>query len=426
MGRTFHERHFPVRPNLEQLKHQAKDLLRAVRRADPAAIAEVHKHHPSPPLPAGAKLADAQLVLARSYGLPSWPRLVTACKMTDAIWRGDVEAVRSLVRHDPRLLHEAARGLPDSNWGPPMSYAANVGQDAIIEMLRGLGATDLQHAFDRAVLQGQIATARRLHAMGARPMPGCCMGPCETLNPDGLRFLFELGVDLADEHGDSKAPVGLLLQTYSRWPDGKHRCLELVASRGITLPDTPVMAVHRGRIDLLEAHTRRDSGLLTRTFSHEEIYPPELGCSADHSLALHGTPLDGTTLLHICADFDEIEIAHWLIERGAEVNTKAEIDADGFGGHTALFGCVVSQPYRCGRQKNGAFTRLLLDHGAHPNIRASLRKRLRFTADDSTHEYRDVTPLSWGERFQDQAWVNPEAMRLIAEKGGMVASSINA
>ena len=61
--------------------------------------------------------------------------------MTDAIWRGDVETVRRMVTRDPRLLHEAARGLPDSNWGPPMSYAANIGQDAIIEMLRGLGAT---------------------------------------------------------------------------------------------------------------------------------------------------------------------------------------------------------------------------------------------------------------------------------------------
>jgi len=166
--RQFFDRHFPVRPNLEQLKNQAKDLLSAIRRGDPSAIAELRKHHPKQIEPAGAKLADAQLALARSYGLPSWPRLAVACRMTDAIWRGDAEAVRNLALRDPRLLHEAARGLPDSNWGPPMSYAANVGQDAIIEMLRDLGATDLQHAFDRACLQGRIETARRLHAMGAR------------------------------------------------------------------------------------------------------------------------------------------------------------------------------------------------------------------------------------------------------------------
>ncbi len=422
-ARKFTDRHFPVRPNLDQLKHQAKDLLRAVRHGDQAAIAELRKHHPKTIEPAAAKLADVQAALARSYGLASWPRLVTACRMTDAIWRGDADIVRQLVRKDPRLLDESARGVADSNWGPPMSYAANVGQNEIIALLREMGAADLQHAFDRACLQGQLETARRLHAMGARVVPGLVMGPCETLNAEGLALLFELGAQLADGQGDLLAPVASLLQTYCRGPKGKHRCLDLVSERGIALPDTPAMALHRGRIDLLEAHLRRDPQLLSRTFSHEEIYPPELGCHADHSLALHGTPLAGTTLLHICVDFDEIEIARWLIEHGADVNAKAEVDADGFGGHTALFGCVVSQSYLCGRQRDAAFARLLLDHGADPNARASLRKRLRFVPDESVHEYCDVTSLSWGERFHGpgshgHTWVSEPAMRLIAERGG--------
>jgi ankyrin repeat protein len=421
-ARRFYDRHFPVRPNLEQLRHQAKDLLRALKNGDAAAVAELRKHHSKAIDPAAAKLADAQFVLARGYGLASWQRLVTACHMTDAIWRGDLEAVRKLVLKDPRLLHEAARGMADSNWGPPMSYAANVGQDAIIQMLRDLGATDLQHAFDRACLQGKLTTARRLYAMGARPTPGCVIGPCETLNAAGLSLLFELGAEFADKHGNGLAPVALLLQTYSRWPRGKHECLDLVVGRVIVLPDTPTMAVHRGRIDLLEGHLVRDPQLLTRTFSHEEIYPPELGCGTDHSFGLHGTPLAGTTLLHMCVDFDEIEIARWLLhsDRGMNVDAQAEIDAEGFGGHTALFGCVVSASYLCGRQGDAAFARLLLDHGADPNARASLRKRLRFAKDDSMHEYRDVTPVAWGERFHDQDWVNREAMRLIAEHGGRV------
>ena len=103
------------------------------------------------------------------------------------------------------------------------------------------------------------------------------------------------------------------------------------------------MALHRGRIDLLEEHLRRDPGLLHRTFTHEEIYPPELGCH-DEILATHGTPLAGTTLLHMCVDYDEIEIARWLLERGMDVNARAAVDSDGFGGHTALFATVVSQP----------------------------------------------------------------------------------
>jgi len=87
---------FPVRPNLEQLKHQAKDLLRAIKQGEPSALAELKKHHRKAITPQKAKLANAQLALARSYGLPSWPRMATACRMTDAIWRGDVDTVREL------------------------------------------------------------------------------------------------------------------------------------------------------------------------------------------------------------------------------------------------------------------------------------------------------------------------------------------
>jgi hypothetical protein len=410
-------RSLPVRPDLDQLRHQAKDLLRGIRRGDAAAAAELREHHPERIEPAQARLADAQLALARSYGLPSWPRLVLACRMTDAIWRDDAGAVRDLVTRHPRLLHEDARGVAGS-WGPPMSYAANLGRERIVAMLHDLGATDLRPAFDRACLQGRIDTARRLHAMGARPGPGCVMGPCETQNGEGLALLLELGAAIADRDGDPLAPVALLLETYARNPEGKHRCLDLFAGRGIDLPDTPAMAVHRGRIGLLEAHLRRAPGLLARTFPHREIYPPELGCHADESLALHGTPLAGATLLHLCVDNDEIEIARWLIGRGADVNAKAEIDAEGFGGHTPLFGCVVSQPYRVGLRQDDAFARLLLDGGADPNARASLRKRLRFVADESMHEYRDVTPLAWGQRFHDRDWVSEPVLRLIAERGG--------
>jgi ankyrin repeat protein len=407
-------RDFPVRPNLEQLKHQAKDLLRDLRAGKPEAISDLREFHPHPPEPGEAKLADAQTTLARSYGLPSWTRLVQACRMTDAIWRGDANTVGELIRKHPNLLHQNARGV-ESNWGPPMSYAANLGKDEIIRMLRELGAGDLDRAFGRATLQGRIETARMLHAMGAKPAPDEVLGPCETLSPTGLAFALDIGCPFADKHGDRLAPMAMLLETYSRWPQGKQQCLEVVNERVMPLPDTPVLALLRGRIDLLEAHLHRDPALFSRTFTHEEIYPPSLGCHADHSLALHGTPLAGATLLHLAVDEDALEIARWMIAKGADVNAPAAIDADGFGGHTALFGCVVSQPYCCGRDRDAAMARLLLAHGADTTVRASLRKRLRFVDDETEHVYRDVTALEWGERFHDQDWVNREAMRLIAE-----------
>ncbi len=88
------DRHLPVRPDLDQLKHQAKDLLRGIRRGDPPALEEFNRYHPKPVAPDSVRLADAQLALARSYEAPSWPRLVQACNLIDAIWRNDIDAVR--------------------------------------------------------------------------------------------------------------------------------------------------------------------------------------------------------------------------------------------------------------------------------------------------------------------------------------------
>ncbi|MDX1934308.1 MAG: ankyrin repeat domain-containing protein [Capsulimonadales bacterium] len=405
-------RHLPVRPNADQLKHQAKELLQGIRNGDPEALAEFQASHPAPPAPDQARLTDAQRALARSYGVSSWPRLALACQLIDAIWNEDVETVRRLILRHPRLRDEDARGVR-GNWGPPLSHAATAGKFAVVRLLRELGAQDVQYAFDRASMKGHLEIARYLQSAGAHIQKGVVMGPCEALNGVGLRFLLELGADLSDDQGDPLAPVGMVLETYSRNPPEKHDCLEAMASHGLALPDTAPMALHRGRIDLLERHLKNDPELLGRTFPHEAIYPPSLGCHTDHSLALHGTPIAGGTLLHLAVDFDEYEMAHWLLNRGAAVDARAEIDADGFGGHTALFGCVVSQSYRTNCRRDDAFARLLLDHGADRSILASLRKRLRFVEDETEHFYRNVTPLEWGRRFHDPSWVNPAVMALL-------------
>jgi ankyrin repeat protein len=413
----------PLRPDLDQLKRQAKELVRDIRRGDPAAVAQLLQHHPEKIDPAAARLADAQLVLARTYEAPSWPRLVQACRLVDAIWRDDLETVRELVTRNPELLHESAL-IRESNWGPPMSFAANLGRDRIIAMLHRLGATDHYKAIDRAALQSQIRTGRLLYAMLGNPaLPeGALAGPAYTLSVSGTAFVLEMGGRVRDEMGNRLAPVDVVLETDSRNPEAKHRIIEMYVEHGLVLPDTPTMALHRGRIDLLEEHLRRDPRLLERTFTHEEIYPPSIGCH-DEILATHGTPLAGTTLLHMCVDYDELEIARWLLDRGMDVNARADVDADGFGGHTALFATVVSQPNYRMNQHGGPyaapFTELLLDHGADPNVRASLRKQLHpGYGEETMHEYRDVTPLGWGERFHRRIFVSEPAMRLIAERGG--------
>jgi ankyrin repeat protein len=64
----------PSDPSLEQLKKLAKTLQRAVRSGDPEALAVVSEFHPGQAA-ANFTLANAQLVLARQFGFPSWPKL---------------------------------------------------------------------------------------------------------------------------------------------------------------------------------------------------------------------------------------------------------------------------------------------------------------------------------------------------------------
>src|SRR4029077_7293315 len=135
----------------------------------------------------------------------------------------------------------------------------------------------------RAALQGQIETARKLHAMtGSAPLPSDALGgPAYTLSASGTALMFELGAQVRDSDGRRIAPVDVVLETDSRIPSAKHQILEMYVQHGLELPDTPTMALHRGRLYLLEGHLRRDPQLLQRTFSHEEIYPPSLGCHDD-------------------------------------------------------------------------------------------------------------------------------------------------
>lgn len=417
--------HLPVRPDLTQLKHQAKDFLRDCLSGSAEAREQFRQHDPEGVSPENAKLADAQLVLARRYGLPNWPRLKQACELIDAIWRDDVETVRRMVTDSPRLIHENARGTIKCNWGPPMSYAANLGRNEIIKMLVDLGATDIEHALDRAVLRSRIDTAELLHKyMGSPPPPdGALGGPAYTLSVSGTAFALRVGARVVDENGKNISPADVVLETDSRNPEAKHAILEMYAANGVEFPDTPTMALHRGRIDLLEEHLRRDPQLLSRTFSHEEIYPPELGCH-DEVLATQGTPLAGTTLLHMCADYDELEIAEWLIANGMDVNIRSAVDEYGFGGYTALFAAVVSQPnfwmnYQ-GREQKSPFAELMLKHGADVNIRASLRKKLhpgygpKYDV-ENWYEYRNVTALEWGKQFHAEVFVSEPAMKLIRD-----------
>ena len=97
-------------PDLNQLKRQAKELLAAFNAGEPAAVAEVNAHYRDAD-PASFALHDAQLVLARSYGFDSWPKLkayadgVTAGRLCDAVERGDVATVRDMLARRPEIVN---------------------------------------------------------------------------------------------------------------------------------------------------------------------------------------------------------------------------------------------------------------------------------------------------------------------------------
>lgn len=110
MRPSFPFRRLSHRPDLEQLKRQAKELLDGYRTGDESALAEVGRYfHAADPVTFA--LHDAQLVLARSYGYGSWPKLkawvdgVTATRLMEAVRANDSEQVCSILRVRPELIN---------------------------------------------------------------------------------------------------------------------------------------------------------------------------------------------------------------------------------------------------------------------------------------------------------------------------------
>jgi ankyrin repeat protein len=123
---------------------------------------------------------------------------------------------------------------------------------------------------------------------------------------------------------------------------------------------------------------------------------------------MHWTPIDGTSLLHIAIDFNDQEIFELLLAHGADVNARAKVDAEGFGGHTPIYNAVVSHG-----SHQGSMARKLLERGASTTVRASLRKFLDWCETPRWHEARDVSPAEWAKAFPEKGWINQEALQCV-------------
>ena len=103
----------PERPSIEQLHKQAKELLRAHRNGDAAALRRFGAARPDKA--EAPSLADAQFVLAREYGFESWAKLkhhVEELQPTDVHRHLPVLGVQERSRE---LLR--ARGRPPADAG---------------------------------------------------------------------------------------------------------------------------------------------------------------------------------------------------------------------------------------------------------------------------------------------------------------------
>jgi ankyrin repeat protein len=143
----------PARPNLEHLRNEAKQRLETLRRTDPAA-----------------RLADAQLLVARDYGFASWRQLKasvdahTRQRVFEAARIGDVETVR-------RALDDGFQpGTADETGRTIHQIAKTLGHTDLELLMRERQERDERHvdvkravtAIHAAAAAGQAAELRRL------------------------------------------------------------------------------------------------------------------------------------------------------------------------------------------------------------------------------------------------------------------------
>ena len=398
----------PDHPDLENLEAEAEDLL---------------EEGSCPSLP------DARQRIAARYGFPDWPKLEayvgsigTIGALERAIQADDADRVRRLLRDDPGLIHREGHWVKRRrhNGYRPLAYAAFFGRTGVMKTLIDAGAD--VHEGEEKALRAAACFDRNLDAVelllrhGADPNATTVSPsgrpyrvidyPCMTLASGMLRHLSSKGGRLLPEN------AGMILATNERNPGYKADCLRVMAEAGVELPDTPPMALHLRYSDRLARHLVGDPHLLTRPFSVEEIFPPDFGIKHPSPYA-YATPLTGgVTLLHMAVEFCDMEMAEWLLEQGADVNAPAGTDHEGYGGWTPLFHAMASLHVP---RNFTDMADLLLEHGADPAVRASLRKP---TPEGGEYTWRDVTAVEYARRFVYPDLVNQDALRRVTEAGG--------
>jgi ankyrin repeat protein len=362
------KRSLPDRPNLRHLKDQARDLLKTGE---------------------AASIADAQRRVARLYGFASWPKLKAHVEsfeefgqLKQAIDTNDIVRVKNLMTRNP-ALHAAPLGYGKDGpltwvaecrvpWEPPgpvrlamaewmISHGSDVHQGGDGPLMRAA-----LNGYRIPMMELLVSRGADVNALWHGNFP-IIFAPCESIDPAALKWLLDHGANPncrdhryeMSGHSYPGAALDYLIAGYARSPDRLTACIDiLLEAGGETRYDTPaVLALLRGRLDNLAELIDAEPGLVSQRF-------PGLDCGQSGGRSLL---LQGGTLLHVAAEYRNLEAAGLLLDRGAAVNARATVDDAGIGGQTAIFHAVT-------QFDDGGLpvTQLLLDRGADLTVRAKL------------------------------------------------------
>ncbi|MBT4096475.1 MAG: hypothetical protein HOM68_14315 [Gemmatimonadetes bacterium] len=415
----------PYAPSLENLRNQARSLLTAVQDGDRGAIDRFTAHHPklsgqSPEAITQGRivLRDAQLVLAREYGFASWQKMSehvrrgegdAADELRAAIDSDDLDRVSAVVATHAELL-EAPMGYAGAG---PLSWAAECRGEAtpptaarlaIVQALIDAGADANEHTgtplFRASLNDDRIPMMELLVRNGAdvnsvwKDYGPLLLGPCETLAPQSLAWLIDHGADpnrtVAGKYFNTA--LDMVIGTYARSPS-LHACVEALVVGGVEFEDGAAMDIHRGRLDLLEERLKESPDLLNARLDFRR--------GKEYGGLYGGAPLHRFTLLHLCAEFGELEAARLLIRLGADVNAQSEAGPNegqncGSGDQTPIYHAVTANS-NC----SFAVVQLLIEHGADLSVRATVHVP---GADIRLH---DVTPLGYALNYPNDYQPGP-------------------
>ena len=221
---------------------------------------------------------------------------------------------------------------------------------------------------------------------------------CEGVEPASLKWLLDHGANpnAADREGTSA--LDYVIGSYVRSPD-LATCIDLlVAAGGVTKYARPgVLELLCGRLDRLAALIDADPALAGARF--DEL---DFGTTGGRMLTLKGA-----TLLHVAAEYRNLDAINLLLSRGADVNARASIDDGGVGGQTAIFHAVTQAD-----DGGVAVTRLLIDRGADLSLRAKLPGHYEHPG-----EVVECTPLGYALRFQETRSDKGMTVALLRERG---------